>query len=299
VIEGWRDPSQAVAAYERWLAGLPLAERTRREYARWVRLFCAWLADGADERALGADPLRDPRARDYAARDFKRHVKLERGLGPASVNLALSAVDHFYRHLGMDRANVRREELPRVAPRALDRDEQRLLLRAAERATARDRALVVLMVFTAVRIGEAVALDVEDLRISPRKGIVIVRAGKGDAYREVPLNALVRVVLEEWTKERDKLARPGEHAVFITRAGARLSPRAADASVRRVARDAGLQLSAHVLRHTCLTNLVRQGEDLVMVAEIAGHAKIETTRRYSLPSTADRQAAVERLEAEF
>lgn len=30
--------------------------------------------------ALGADPLRDPRARDYAARDFKRYVKLERGL---------------------------------------------------------------------------------------------------------------------------------------------------------------------------------------------------------------------------
>lgn len=139
----------------------------------------------------------------------------------------------------MDRANVRREELPRVAPRALDRDEQRLLLRAAERATARDRALVVLMVFTAVRICEAVARDVKDLRISPRKGIVIVRAGKGDAYREVPLNALARVVLEEWKTERDTLARPGEHAVFITRAGERLSARAADASVRRVARDAG------------------------------------------------------------
>lgn len=113
VIEGWRDPSEALAAYERWLAGLPLAERTRREYARWVRLFCAWLADGADERALGADPLRDPRARDYAARDFKRHVKLERGLGPASVNLALSAVDHFYRHLGIRDGS--RERPPRGA----------------------------------------------------------------------------------------------------------------------------------------------------------------------------------------
>ena len=77
-MEGWRDPSEALAAYERWLVGLPLAERTRREYARWVRLFCAWLADGADTRAIGADPLRDPRARDYAARDFKRYVKLER-----------------------------------------------------------------------------------------------------------------------------------------------------------------------------------------------------------------------------
>ncbi len=298
-MEGWLGPSEALAAYERWLTGLPLADRTRRECARWVRVFCAWLVHGADVRAVGADPLVDARARDYAARDFKRYLKLERGLGPASVNLALSAVDHFFRHLGLDRANVRREELPRVSPRALDRDEQRLLLRAAERADARDRALIVLMVFTAVRIGEAVALDVGDLRISPRKGVVIVRAGKGDAYREVPLNALVRAVLDEWLKARKALASASGPALFVTRAGARLSARAADASVRRVARDAGLQLSAHVLRHTCLTNLVRQGEDLVMVAEIAGHAKIETTRRYSLPSTADRQAAVERLEAGF
>ncbi len=47
-----------------------------------VRLFCGWLRDGIDERAVGADPLGDPRARDYAARDFKRFLKSERMLGP-------------------------------------------------------------------------------------------------------------------------------------------------------------------------------------------------------------------------
>ena len=298
--EEWRDPFEALAGYERWLSGLPLAERTRREYLRWVRLFCGWLTDGLDRQAVGADPLVDRRARDYAARDFKRFLKLERALGPASVNLALAAVDHLYGHLGLDRANVRREELPRVAPRALDRDEQRRLLRAIERASVRDRALVVLLLFTALRISEVVALDVEDLRISPRKGIVVVRSGKRDSYREVPLNALARQVLTEWLEQREQLdVVKDERALWISRAHTRLSPRAADASVRRVAKDAGLELSAHVLRHTCLTNLVRQGEDLVMVAEIAGHAKIETTRRYSLPSTADRQAAMERMEIEF
>ena len=262
-------------------------------------MFCGWLADGIDARAVGADPLVDRRARDYAARDFKRFLKRERGLGPASVNLALAAVDHFYRHLGLERANVRREELPMVAPRALDRDEQRVLMRAIERAEVRDRALVVLLLFAALRISEAVALDLEDVRVSSRKGTVVVRSGKRDAYREVPLNALARQVLDEWIEARKGLAAGGERALFVSRAGGRLSARAADASVRRVARDAGLVLSAHVLRHTCLTNLVRQKEDLVMVAEIAGHAKLETTRRYTLPSSADRQAAMERLETEF
>ena len=58
-MDGWRDPLQALKAYETWLARQPLSSRTRGEYVRWVRLFCGWLQDGADERALGADPLAD------------------------------------------------------------------------------------------------------------------------------------------------------------------------------------------------------------------------------------------------
>jgi methyl-accepting chemotaxis protein len=48
--------------------------------------------------------------------------------------------------------------------------------------------------------------------------------------------------------------------------------------VRRLGRDAGLDISAHNLRHTCLTSLVRNGNDLVLVAELAGHRRLETTR---------------------
>lgn len=84
--------------------------------------------------------------------------------------------------------------------------------------------------------------------------------------------------------------------MFITRRGGRLSPRSADEAVRKVAADAPLEISAHVLRHTCLTNLVRGGEDLVMVAP--GHRRLDTTRRYSLPSQADRQAAMDRLQTD-
>jgi integrase/recombinase XerC len=63
--------------------------------------------------------------------------------------------------------------------------------------------------------------------------------------------------------------------------------------VRRLASDAKLELSAHTLRHTALTNLVRSGADVVMVAEIGGHRRLDTTRRYSLPSEADKDAALE------
>jgi len=261
-----------------------------------VHRYVAWLGERSP---VDGDPLADCDARDWAVRDYKRHLKTVERWKPASVNLALAALDSFYTQLGLGRPVVRREDLPAQAPKALTDEQQRRLLRMAERASPRDRAIVVMLLYTGLRLAELVALDVEDVRISARKGLVIVRSGKRDAYREVPLNALVRQVLEEWLAEREARAGEGERALFVGRGGRRLSKRSVDDVVRGLGEDAGVKLSAHALRHTFLTRMVRQGSDLVLVAELAGHRRLETTRRYSLPSDADRLLAVERLQIDF
>ena len=284
----------ALGRYLENLAGQPLAVRTRQAYAAQVSAYIAWLAERPD--ADGA--LREPRARDFAARDFKRHLKLERAWAPSSVNLALAAIDHFNRFLGLGPAMVTRERLAQSAPRALDEDQQRDLVRAAEDASPRDRAIVVLLLHTGLRLSELVDLDADDVRTSARKGVVIVRSGKGDAFREVALNPTAREVLDAWRDARKKVAADDEPALWVGRGGHRLTARAVDLVVRKVAAAAGLELSAHVLRHTCITKLVRGGSDVVLVAEIAGHRRLETTRRYSLPSQADRQQAMDTLEIE-
>ena len=271
-----------------------MAERTKDAYGQHVGAYGGWLAGRRD----AGDALTDPRARDYAARDFKRHLKVDRGWKPSSVNLALAAVDHFNRFLGLGPANVRREPLAQSAPRALSEGQQRELLRAAEALKVRNRAVVTVLFYTALRLQELVALDVDDVAVSARKGLLTVRSGKGDVYREVPLNPSCREALTGWLKERSEKAAVGEPALFVGRQGRRLSPRAVDLVVRSVGRRAGIELSAHVLRHTCVTNLVRGGNDLVLVAELAGHRRLETTRRYSLPSAGDRQAAMDALELE-
>lgn len=284
----------ALGRYLEDLAGQPLAVRTRQAYAAHVSAYIAWLAERPDTDGA----LREPRARDFAARDFKRHLKLERGWAPSSVNLVLAAIDHFNRFLGLGPAIVTRERLAQSAPRALDKDQQRDLVRAAEDASPRDRAIVMLLLHTGLRLSELVDLDVGDVRTSARKGVVIVRSGKGDAFREVALNPTAREVLDAWRDARKKIAADGEPALWVGRGGHRLTARAVDLVVRKVAAAAGLELSAHVLRHTCITKLVRGGNDVVLVAEIAGHRRLETTRRYSLPSQADRQQAMDRLEIE-
>jgi site-specific recombinase XerD len=53
--------------------------------------------------------------------------------------------------------------------------------------------------------------------------------------------------------------------------------------------------TAHVLRHTFGTTLVRGGADLVLVAELMGHRRLETIRVYTRPSAEDRAKAIDLL----
>jgi integrase/recombinase XerC len=85
-------------------------------------------------------------------------------------------------------------------------------------------------------------------------------------------------------------------ALLLNRRGGRLSARGAHNILLAIAAEARLDpgFSGHILRHTFGTRLVRDGHDLVLVAELMGHARTETTRGYSLPTAADAQAAINR-----
>ncbi len=289
------DRDNVLGRYEAWLQRQALASNTRRTYRTRVRAFIQYL-DSA--RLEYGDPLADENARDYAVRDFKGHLKTVLQAKPTSVNLALAAVDHFYRFVGMGPPKVRREELPQVAPASLPREAQIAFLRAVERhPSKRDQAIALLLYHTGIRVSECAALNVDDVLVSARKGNLIVRSGKGDAYREIPLNADARKALRAWLESRGRAA--DNTALFLNRRGDRLSARSIYQLVNRLGEKAGLSISTHTLRHTCLTNLVRNGNDLVLVAEIAGHRRLETTRRYSLPSAADRRAAMDALKIEY
>lgn len=272
---------EAVAAYECWLTYQPLSNNTRRTYLTQVHRYGAYLSTLRWEYG---HPLQEPHARDYAVRDYKTALKVVHHAKPSSVNLALAAVDHFYRFIELPTPQVAREDLPAQAPRALEPEDAKRFLRAVERcSSARDRALALLLFYTGLRISECASLTIDDVRLSSRKGLVIVRTA-----------------LDAWLEQRKKpVASHNEAALFLTKQGTRLAIRTIDDVVRRIGQDANLSLSAHILRHTCLTSLVRHGNDLVLVAELAGHKRLETTRRYSLPTAADREAAMEGLKVDY
>ncbi|WP_312898087.1 tyrosine-type recombinase/integrase [Actinomadura kijaniata] len=140
--------------------------------------------------------------------------------------------------------------------------------------------------------------------MSARKGKVIVRSGKGETSREIPLlDGTARVSVTEWRTECASWPGAADNPVLLlNQRGGRLSTRAVDQLIDELATDAeivddagALALSAHTLRHTLATNLLRAGVDIVVAAELLGHARLDTTRRYTLPTHTDLEDAVGRL----
>jgi len=278
--------------YSAYLARSPLAPASRVAYARRVGAVLVWLRDQPEhcDRALG-----DSLAREHAVRDYLRHLRVDVRRPPTTCNAHLAAVNNLSCWLGLGPSTVKAATLPKSAPRALDERQVRQLLRAAERrGSARDQAILVTMLATGLRLSEVTALDLGDLALSSRKGTVTVRNGKGGKWRLVPLNSQAREALAAWLAESGSRACESP-ALFIGSTGQRLTDRGVDLVLRRIALDAGVTASAHTLRHTAATMLVRSGVDIVLVAEVLGHSSLETTRRYCLPTEDDRAAALELL----
>lgn len=281
--------------YLLWLKRQPLSEQTKRAYGSRTNHFLGFLGtSGEDIKAL----IENERERSHVLREYKRYLKQELLSSPATVNAYLTAIEHFFQYHGVSPGKVAREDLPKEAPRALSKDEQKRLLRAiAGCRRSKDRAVALLLFYTGIRIGECAALNEQDVSIAGRRHRVIIRNGKGDRYREIPLNTEAREALREWLYERTKKFEGTEvdDALFLNPQGGRLSTASLDLIIRKIGQSCGLSVSAHVLRHTCLTNLVRNGNDLVVVAEIGGHKRLETTKRYALPTVSDKERAVEGL----
>ncbi len=276
-----------------------LDDDTRRAYASRVRGYLAWL-DTAD---VDGDPLADAKARDGAVRDYRMHLQTVANRKPSTINTVLAAIADFYTRHGLGAPDVKRLDLPQAAPRALDPRDTTRWLRTVERWTnPRDRVLALIPFYAGLRLGEVLALDIDDIRLSARKGVIIVRAGKGGKYREVPVHAQLRPDLALWINDERPIWKGADasSALLLNHHGHRLGARGADTILGAIAEEAHLSddFTSHVLRHSFGTTLVRQGHDLVLVAELMGHKRLDQTRRYSLPTQADRERAIASLPAD-
>ena len=286
--------AKLLAEYAGHLERSPLAGHSPRTYLGAVRAYLAWLGQAPAD----GDPLNDATAKDWAVRDYRSYMVTVAKRATPTVNKHLAALQDFYlwRGLGPPRG-VKRHQVPRHAPKALDSRSKLRYLRAVEAwPRPRDRAMALLPLYAGTRIAEIRALDVADVRLSARKGQLHL-VGKGEKSRTVPVHPKLREALGAWLAERPARPGAGSAALFTSSRGTRMTTDAIADVIAAITTAAGLDdhVTSHVLRHTFGTELTRRGVDIVTVAELMGHASLETTRLYTRPSAADLQRAVDLL----
>lgn len=162
-----------------------------------------------------------------------------------------------------------------------------------EPAGLRDRAILELLYATGIRVGELVALDVDDLDRGNRTVRVF---GKGAKERTVPYGIPAADALESWTSRgRPALVtdRSGP-ALFLGARGGRLDVRQVRRTVHAVLAEVpdAPDIGPHGLRHSAATHLLEGGADLRQVQELLGHASLATTQVYT-------HVSVERLRSSY
>ncbi len=146
---------------------------------------------------------------------------------------------------------------------------------------ARNRLMIKMILYTGIRVGEALSLKVRD--IIPENDVYMLRIlGKGNKHRVVMIKAEhVNRYLTEWLAEKRKY---DTDLLFCNRKGKALTQAYVSRMVENILISQGIRKEkngAHMLRHTFATLLYRRKKDLVLVQEALGHASLNTSRIYT------------------
>jgi integrase/recombinase XerD len=218
--------------------------------------------------------------------DLSSYIEYEqdRGMKPATVSTRLRHLYAFLRYLA-DREVVHpdllkrklRVKVPEGLPRAMDPEDVRRLLAVIDKP--RDRAMVLVLLRTGMRIGELLATRLSEVDLRDKR-LLIMEAQKTRVGRVVYLSEDACRALRVWLKMRDS-----EKALLFHGQGRPgLSYTAVRVMFTKNLHKAGLAsrgYSLHCLRHTCASELLNAGMRLECLQQLLGHSSIEMTRRYA------------------
>lgn len=234
------------------------------------------------------------------------YLESEKGLSSNTLCRRLASLRRFARLLlkegwpilpgfadKLEDMEIRRE---RQLPIALEREEALDFLSVIE--DARDRAIVLVMLFMGLRISEVVRLNVDD--IAPGiQGITL--KGKGAKERYVPIHPVVMDAIEDYKANVRKDAPEDEHGrpLFVSQHRRRLDPSTVRRMIKRYAQMTEelpsrkrRRLSPHKLRHTFATLLLQNAVDIRHIQELLGHQNLSTTQIYTQVAHRDLERAI-------
>jgi len=224
---------------------------------------------------------------DIAKGDVEAFIEHEqdRGIKITTIRTKLVSVQAFLRYLvedGIVRPDVFgrriRLQLPERLPRSMDPDDLRLLLSVIDHV--RDRAMILVLLRTGMRIGELLNTRVIDVNLKERR-IEIYEGAKNRMGRVVYLSDDALTALSAWCEERNPR---NEYLFYAQGQNGMMCYSTGRTRVAKYFEKAGITLkgyTVHTLRHTFATELLNAGMRLECLQVLMGHQCIEETRRYA------------------
>jgi len=270
---------QQLAAFLTYLAQCRLSEHTVANYRRDLEALRSFLNS---QVVTAWSEVTGHHIRGFIA---WRH---RNGVSGRSIGRHLSAIRSFYRYLinneicaGNPAQGIRAPKSARKLPRNLDVDatSQLLSIAACDPLSCRDKAMLELTYSCALRLGELLAVNLEDLDF--QQGMLRV-SGKGRKIRHVPVGQKALDAVTHWLVHRETI-RYIDQALFVSRHGRRLHSRGVQKRLRSWSITQGMDepVHPHMLRHACASHLLESSGDLRAVQEFLGHASIGTTQIYT------------------
>ena len=261
----------------------------RRRSPHTVRAYLA--AANRLAESVAAETWNDIASLDAAALRRQLAARRAEGLGNASAARELSALKGFISfardQVGEPEASAPRLRGPRIKkglPRPVTPDEALNIADGVEALAAdgwigaRDRAVLLLMYGSGLRIAEALSLTGRDVPL----GDILTVTGKGGKQRVVPVLPIVREAVADYARRCPyPLDRPGP--LFRGATGGPLGQGMVQKAMARARAALGLPATAtpHALRHSFATHLLGAGADLRSLQELLGHASLGSTQIYT------------------
>jgi len=210
----------------------------------------------------------------------------EKGLSKSSVARKISTIRTFFNYMCREGNLVNNPgkmvstpKRGKTLPKFLSVDEADRLLGTPvgeDRLSIRDRAILETFYSAGLRIGEIVAINIEDLNLS--EGLIKVK-GKGRKERIVPVGEKAVDAIKKYLATSQLT---NTLPLFLNKYGKRITTRSVHRIVDKYKKLSGLwDITPHSLRHSFATHLLEGGADLRSVQEMLGHASLSTTQRYT------------------
>lgn len=273
--------SEAIIKFENYLK-VTYSDKTVRTYVLALNCFMRFVKDKPIDEISFDDIL-----------DFKSHLYNKQNIS-SSVCVYLSALACFLNFLKkaykispvpIEDLKILRPKVSQKIPPSLDKNSIQMLINACK--NIEEEIIIKLLFYTGMRASEMLNLTEKDI-IKKDNCIFLRIKGKGGYERMIPIDSIKDTFTLYF--EYKKIKYPKSDKLFP------LNYNTLYYRVKKIAQRAGLdEVSPHWLRHSCATELLTQGVDIRVIAEICGHKSLNTTMRYAKVKPQLAKKALEKL----